>query len=252
MVGSQLPLPWSVPVCLVPDSCSVLPVLAPFWHANGTARVLVALVLVVFWHWRERALCGWGFILSPSATLRVAGQSPRVKVERPAGRTTLARGLWSARPVLADGEWMDLNNLNHTAALMSAQPGPSSNLRPRRRRALTRGAGFSRAGAGKILPRPRRTVGGEKSGATGAIHGGYGGASPRVDGSPGAGRPGARRLRRAGRWCCCGSSRTPGHGRQERGALTRAALAAREAPSESARRRCRPSGEQRPALLTYL
>jgi hypothetical protein len=109
-VGSQLPLPWSVPVCLVPDSCSVLPVLAPFWHADGTARVLVALVLVVFWSRRERALSGWGFILSPSATLRVAGQSPRVKVERPAGRTTLARGLWSARPVLADGEWMDLNN----------------------------------------------------------------------------------------------------------------------------------------------
>ena len=41
-----------------------------------TARVLVALVLVVFWCWRDRALCGWGFILSPSATLRVAGQSP--------------------------------------------------------------------------------------------------------------------------------------------------------------------------------
>jgi hypothetical protein len=30
--------------------------------------------------------------------------------------------------------------------------------------ARTRGAGFPRAGAGKILPRPRRTVGGEKAG----------------------------------------------------------------------------------------
>ena len=35
--------------------------------------------------WRERAFPRWGFILSPSATLRVAGQSPRAKVERPAG-----------------------------------------------------------------------------------------------------------------------------------------------------------------------
>jgi hypothetical protein len=35
----------------------------------------------------------------------------------------------------------------------------------RARRALVyRGAGFPRAGAGKILPRPRRTVGGEKAG----------------------------------------------------------------------------------------
>jgi hypothetical protein len=120
IVGNQLPFPWSVLVCLVPGSCSVLPVLAPFWHTDGTARVLVALVLVVFWYSRERALPGWGFILSPSATLRVAGQSPRVKVERPAGRTTLARGLWSARPVLADGERMDLHYLSHTAALVSA------------------------------------------------------------------------------------------------------------------------------------
>jgi hypothetical protein len=91
---------------------------------------------------RSRAL-RVGFILSPSATLRVAGQSPRVKVQRPAGRTTLARGLWSARPVLADGEWMDLHYLNQTAALVSAWPGPSLSRRPRRRRALTRGAGSS-------------------------------------------------------------------------------------------------------------
>lgn len=33
-------------------------------------------------------------------THRGAGQAPRVKVERPAGRTTLARGAWSARLVL--------------------------------------------------------------------------------------------------------------------------------------------------------
>ena len=34
-----------------------------------------------FWYSRERALLPWGFILSPSATLRVAGLAPRVKVE---------------------------------------------------------------------------------------------------------------------------------------------------------------------------
>ncbi len=34
---------------------------------------------------------------------RGAGQAPRVKVERPTGRTTLARGAWSAR--LALGRW---------------------------------------------------------------------------------------------------------------------------------------------------
>ena len=43
--------------------------------------VLVALVLDVSWHWRERATLPWGFILSPSATLRVAGLAPWVKVE---------------------------------------------------------------------------------------------------------------------------------------------------------------------------
>ena len=31
--------------------------------------------------WRVRATLPWGFILSPSATLRVAGLAPRVKVE---------------------------------------------------------------------------------------------------------------------------------------------------------------------------
>jgi hypothetical protein len=35
-------------------------------------RVLVALVLVAL-HWRVRATLPWGFTLSPSATLRVAG-----------------------------------------------------------------------------------------------------------------------------------------------------------------------------------
>jgi len=42
---------------------------------------LVALVLAVSLHRRERANLPWGFILSPSATLRVAGLAPRVKVE---------------------------------------------------------------------------------------------------------------------------------------------------------------------------
>ena len=44
MVGSQLRFPWSVRVCLVPGSCSVFSVLAPFWHAEGTTRALVVLV----------------------------------------------------------------------------------------------------------------------------------------------------------------------------------------------------------------
>jgi len=38
-------------------------------------------VLVVSWYWRVRATLPRGFILSPSATLRVAGLAPRVKVE---------------------------------------------------------------------------------------------------------------------------------------------------------------------------
>lgn len=44
MVGSQLRFPWSVRVCLMPGSCSVFSVLAPFWHAEGTTRALVVLV----------------------------------------------------------------------------------------------------------------------------------------------------------------------------------------------------------------
>jgi hypothetical protein len=54
------------------------------WHVRGTPgswSVLIALVLVVFLDRRERATLPWGFILSPSATLRVAGLAPRVKVE---------------------------------------------------------------------------------------------------------------------------------------------------------------------------
>jgi hypothetical protein len=49
--------------------------------ATETATVLVAQVLVVFLHWRERATLPGGYILSPSATLRVAGLAQRVKVE---------------------------------------------------------------------------------------------------------------------------------------------------------------------------
>jgi hypothetical protein len=45
-------------------------------------RVLVVLVRVVV-RTRVRATFLWGFILSPSATLRVAGLAPRVKVEHP-------------------------------------------------------------------------------------------------------------------------------------------------------------------------
>ena len=51
---------------------------APAW---ATFQVLIALVLVVSSIWRERATPSLGFILSPSATLRVAGLAPWVKVE---------------------------------------------------------------------------------------------------------------------------------------------------------------------------
>ena len=44
--------------------------------------------------------------------------------------------------------------------------------------ARTRGAGFPRAGAGKILPRPRRTVGGEKAGRPEPYTGGTGARAP--------------------------------------------------------------------------
>jgi hypothetical protein len=46
-------------------------------------QVFDALVLVVFRYWRECATPSRGFILSPSATLRVADLAPRVKVEHP-------------------------------------------------------------------------------------------------------------------------------------------------------------------------
>jgi hypothetical protein len=48
------------------------------------AQAIVVLVLVSL-YLRERALLPEGFILSPSATLRVAGLAPRVKVEHPTG-----------------------------------------------------------------------------------------------------------------------------------------------------------------------
>ena len=44
-------------------------------------QVLVALVLVVSCIGANAPSFPWGFILSPSATLRVAGLAPRVKVE---------------------------------------------------------------------------------------------------------------------------------------------------------------------------
>ena len=50
-------------------------------RAVRVSTVLVALVLLSPRYWRERATPPWGFILSPSATLRVAGLAPRVKVE---------------------------------------------------------------------------------------------------------------------------------------------------------------------------
>ena len=53
---------------------------APAWTV---LQVLVALVLVVSPYRRECATLPWRFILSPSATLRVAGLALRVKVEHP-------------------------------------------------------------------------------------------------------------------------------------------------------------------------
>ena len=44
--------------------------------------------------------------------------------------------------------------------------------------ARTRGCGVPRAGAGKILPRPRRTVGGEKAGRPEPYTGGTGARAP--------------------------------------------------------------------------
>jgi hypothetical protein len=54
------------------------------WHVRGTPSiwsVLIALVLVVFCIGANAPPLPWGFILSPSATLRVAGLALRVKVE---------------------------------------------------------------------------------------------------------------------------------------------------------------------------
>jgi hypothetical protein len=67
---------------------------------------------------------------------------------------------------------LDLHYLSHTAAWGSGCPGPSLS----RRRTLTRGAGSPRAGAGKILPRPRRTVGVEKRGDRSHTSGARGGS----------------------------------------------------------------------------
>ena len=53
---------------------------APAWTVR---HVLVALVLVVSCIGANAPPLPWGFILSPSATLRVAGLAPRVKVEHP-------------------------------------------------------------------------------------------------------------------------------------------------------------------------
>jgi hypothetical protein len=51
---------------------------------HGAGTVTVALVLDVFCIGADAPPFSWGFILSPSATLRGAGLAPRVKVEHPA------------------------------------------------------------------------------------------------------------------------------------------------------------------------
>ena len=78
---------------------------SPGAHRPGARRLL---------HWRERATSPWGFILSPSATLRVAGPS-------------------LPGPVLADGERMDPRLSQTLTVTPLALPGPSLSLRPRRR-----------------------------------------------------------------------------------------------------------------------
>ena len=61
-------------------------------------------------------------LIIPSAVdppVRGAGLAPRVKVERPTGRTTLTRGAGSARLARVDGGRVD-----------QAQPQPLSEIRP--------------------------------------------------------------------------------------------------------------------------
>jgi len=62
-------------------------------------------------------------ILSPSARTGLADQSPRAKVVRPAGRSTLTRGLSPATRRVADGERMNLH------------PGTARSRQEKRRRA---------------------------------------------------------------------------------------------------------------------
>jgi hypothetical protein len=150
-------------------------------------------------------------------------------------------------PRPGDGEWMDLHYLNPTAALVSALPGPSLSRRPRRRRALTRGAGSSPRWCREDPAACR--VGGEglKQRGDSPYARGHGGGAPAWTVLLGAGRPRARR-RRPGRWCCCGSLRAAATGNSS-GHADAAALAAREAPSESVRPQRRASGVRCPALL---
>ena len=53
---------------------------SPAWTA---LQLLIALALVASCIDANASPFSWGFILSPSATLRVAGLAPRVKVEHP-------------------------------------------------------------------------------------------------------------------------------------------------------------------------
>ena len=61
---------------------------------------------------------------------------------------------------------------------VGGRPCTFSGIGGGQRRTPARGAGFSRAGAGKILPRPRRTVGGEKAGRPEPYTGGTGARAP--------------------------------------------------------------------------
>ena len=75
-----------------------------------------------------------------------------------------------------------LTSANVWEAVVYGRPvSPASQPPPPRLvyRLVDRGAGFPRAGAGKILPRPRRTVGGETAGPTSPYARGQGAEPPR-------------------------------------------------------------------------
>jgi hypothetical protein len=180
-----------------------LPLTRSFHLLGSTAALLVSAGFLIVW--LRLDVCGFRPVLArgrhgtgprrsgarrslPPCVNQCSLSGPRLRTGEPL--TSLP--LWCC-PHWGDNTW--------------AFPFPSPSLVPMKD--LSRGPVWSpngrpywvrvsRAGAGKILPRPRRTVGGEKAGRPEPYKRGTG-RQPRVDGSVGAGRPGARRRRRAGR-----------------------------------------------------